>query len=415
MFNIERWQEIFEAISKNKLRTALTCISVMSGIFILIILLGIGNGMQNGVKKQFENDAASIVSVWSGPTSLEYKGLNPNRKIDLNTEDYAYLEKRFKGDVEALSGKYRKYGAFATYGKESGSYTFIGLMPDMLYLENAVLNAGRFISEKDMQQKAKVVCIGIRVAKDLFASPDKAIGEFIFVNQIPMKVIGVYTDSGGEREDANLFVPLTTMTQIYNDPNSVGSMHLTLEPEANYESSEIKVNNFLDQYLTHLRKVHKVHPDDTKAIQFFSSLTEAKKFITLNSMISIFFWSIGMLTLFAGIVGVANIMLIIVKERTKEIGIRKALGAQPKSIVAMILHEAIFITTLSGFIGLILSLTVLEFLSKNVKNDYILNPSVDFNISIIVVIILIVSGAVAGYIPARHAAKIKPIIALRDE
>jgi len=415
MFNIERWQEIFEAIGKNKLRTVLTCISVMSGIFILIILLGIGNGMQNGIKKQFENDAASIIAIWSGSTAIEYKGLNPNRNISITTEDYDYAANRYFDHIESQSGKYRKWGGFATYKKESGSYTFIGVMPDMLFLENAKLNDGRFISEKDMAEKAKVVCIGIRVAKDLFGDYKKAVGNFISVNQLQLKVIGVYTDSGGEREDANLFVPLTTMTQIYNDPTKIGSMHLTLKPETNFKATEQKANNFLDQYTSYLKKTHNVHPDDTKAIQFYSSLEESKKFITLNSMISLFFWGIGILTLFAGIVGVGNIMLIIVKERTKEIGIRKALGAQPKSIIGMILHEAIFITTISGFIGLVLSLLLLEFAGSKIKNEYLLNPSVDFGVAITVVVLLVIAGAIAGYIPARHAAKIKPIVALRDE
>lgn len=415
MFNIERWQEIFEAIGKNKLRTVLTCISVMSGIFILIILLGIGNGMQNGIKKQFEKDAASIIAIWSGSTSIEYKGLNPNRNISITTEDYDYAAKKYADNIEAKSGKYRKWGGFASYKKESGSYTFIGVMPDMLFLENAKLNDGRFISEKDMAEKAKVVCIGIRVAKDLFGDYKQALGKFISVNQLQLKVIGVYTDSGGEREDANLFVPHSTMTQIYNDPNELGSMHLTLTEEDNFKDTEQKSNKFLEQYVAYLKKKHSVHPDDTKAIQSYSSLEEAKKFITLNSMISVFFWGIGILTLFAGIVGVGNIMLIIVKERTKEIGIRKALGAQPKSIIGMILHEAIFITTLSGFIGLILSLLLLEFAGSKIKNDFLLNPSVDFNVALTVVLLLVVSGAIAGYIPARHAAKIKPIVALRDE
>ncbi len=415
MFNIERWQEIFEAIGKNKLRTALTCISVMSGIFILIILLGIGNGMQNGIKKQFENDAASIVAIWSSSTSVEYKGLNPNRHISLTSDDYEFAEKRYGDHIENKSGKYRKWGGFATYKKESGSYTFIGVMPDMLSLENAKLNSGRFISERDLQKSAKVVCVGIQVAKDLFGDYTKAVGNFIIINKVQFKVIGVYSDPGGEREDANLFIPHNTMTQVYNDPGKIGSMHFTLTPESNFEATAQKSNKFLSQYTSYLKNTHNVHPEDLKGIQSHSSLEEAKKFINLNVIISLFFWGIGILTLIAGIVGVSNIMLIIVKERTKEIGIRKALGATPKSIVGMILHEAIFITTFSGFIGLFLSLILLEVIGKQIKNEYILNPSVDFNIAVIIVLLLIIAGALAGYIPARHASKIKPIIALRDE
>jgi len=415
MFDIERWQEIFEAIGKNKLRTFLTGLSVGSGIFILIILLGIGKGMENGIQSKFEQDAASIIGIWSSPTSLEYKGLNPNRRVSLTTEDYQFAEKRYFDDIENKSGKYRKWGGLASYGKETGSYSIIGVMPDMLALENAYLNAGRFISERDVQKASKVVCIGIQVAKDLFKNYKKAVGNFIQINKIQYKVVGVYSDPGGEREDANMFIPHSTMIQVYNDPRKIGSMQFTLTPEANYEATSIKANNFLDQYKGYLKKKHNIHPDDLKGIQSYSSLEEAKKFITLNTMISLFFWGIGILTLIAGIVSVGNIMLIIVKERTKEIGIRKALGAQPKSIVGMILHEAIFITTFSGFIGLFLSLALLRFAGPNIKSEFILNPSVNFGVAVTTVVLLVIAGALAGYIPARHASKIKPIIALRDE
>jgi len=249
----------------------------------------------------------------------------------------------------------------------------------------------------------------------LFKDYKKAPGEYIVANGIQFKVIGVYSDPAGERENTKLFVPSTTISQIYNEPKKVGELFFTLNPEKDYETTNQKVEKFLDQYKGYLREAHNAHPDDLKAIQSHSSLAEAKKFITLNTMIKLFFWGIGILTLIAGIVGVSNIMLIIVKERTKEIGIRKALGAQPKSIIAMILHEAIFITTLSGFIGLFLSLALLEFAGPNIKNEYILNPTINFSVAVTTVLLLVIAGALAGYIPARHASKIKPIVALRDE
>lgn len=415
MFDIERWQEIFEAIGKNKLRTFLTGLSVGSGIFILVILLGIGNGMKNGIQSKFEEDSASIIGVWSGLTSMEYKGLNPNRRVSITNKNYEFIGRKYIQDIENKTSRFRRWGTFVSYKKESGSYALVGIMPDQLALENASLSAGRFISEKDLSQVAKVTCIGIQVANDLFKDYTKAVGEFIEVNNIKFKVIGVYSDPGGEREEAKLFIPHSTMIKIYNAPRRAGSMHFTLTPEKTFDLTAQKSDQFLIEVKKYLREKHNVHPDDLKAIQSWSSLEEAKKFITLNKMMSLFFWGIGILTLMAGIVGVGNIMLIIVKERTKEIGIRKALGAKPMSIVSMILHEAIFITTISGFIGLFLSLALLQLAGPNIKNEYILNPSINFNIAITTVILLVIAGALAGYLPARHASRIKPIIALRDE
>ncbi|WP_010520266.1 ABC transporter permease [Aquimarina agarivorans] len=415
MFDIERWEEIFEAISKNKLRTFLTGLSVGSGIFILIILLGIGNGMKNGIQSKFEEDSASLIVLWTEATSMEYKGLNENRKIDFTLDDFNYAGKRYKSEVAEATTRYRRWGALTTYKKESGSYALVGAMPDMLSIENASLNAGRFISEDDLKNNAKVTCIGIQVAYDLFKDYNKAVGEYIQANNIQYKVIGVYSDPGGERDNTKLFVPRTTMAQIYNNKENVGELFYTLTPESNFDKTNEKSEKFLSQFKSYLRKKHNVHPDDLKAIQSHSSLDEAKKFINLNRIMSLFFWGIGILTLIAGIVGVSNIMLIIVKERTKEIGIRKALGAQPGSIITMILHESIFITTISGFIGLFLSLALLQFAGPEIKSEFILNPSVNFGVAVTTVILLIVAGAIAGYLPARHASKIKPIIALRDE
>lgn len=415
MFNIERWQEIFEAISKNKLRTFLTGLSVGSGIFILIILLGIAEGMKNGIGREFEEDASTLISFWGSNTSKEYKGLSLNRKIKFSAENYEYLNNKYVNELDHVTARYTKWDLVTTYKDKTGTYPVIGVMPGMQTVENAYINAGRFISEKDIENKSKVVVVGIYAAKDFFEDYTKAVGETLVIDSINYKVIGVYSDPGGERDESKLFIPNTNVVGLYSDPTNVGSFLLTLKPETDFELANLKAENFIEQYTEYLKKTNTVHPDDAKAVQSNNTLEHAKKFIELNLMIKLFFWGIGILTLIAGIVSVSNIMLIIVKERTKEIGIRKALGAQPNSIIAMILHESIFVTAVSGFIGLFCSIGLLMLISPMIETPFIYNPSVDFGVAVSTVIILIIAGAIAGFIPARHAAQIKPIIALRDE
>lgn len=414
MFNIERWQEIFEAIRKNKLRTFLTGLSVASGIFILVILLGIGKGMENGVGQEFQDDAATRISVWTGVTSESYKGLNPGRRIELDNQDYERAELRSGDNLDLKSGVYSVWGGLTTYKKESGSYRIEGVRGDYQFLENATLVSGRFVNESDLINFEKVAVLGNRVYLDLFKGKN-ALGEYIEIQGINYKVIGVYTDPGGEREETRIFIPLTTAQRVYNAGDKLRSLVFTLQPEEKFEDALAASEAFSAQLEADLKQKHTISPTDTRAININNTLENAERFYTLINMIKGFFWGVGICTIIAGVVGVSNIMLIIVKERTKEIGIRKAIGAQPFSIIAMILHESIFVTAIAGFIGLIFSLILLEFVGPLIESDYLLNPSVDFGIAITTVIILVVAGALAGFIPARRAANIKPIVALRDE
>lgn len=414
MFDIERWQEIFDAISKNKLRTFLTGVSVGSGIFILIILLGISDGMQRGIKKQFERDAGGKIVFWGGRTEKNIKGLNKGRKIKLRFDDYDYAVNTYKNNIEYISAEIRS-GGLTAYKDQSGNYGVKGVMPDMLFLENSNLNAGRYISQNDLEQAKKVAVIGIRVARDLFKNYKKAIGKVITINEIKYTVIGVYSDEGGEREEANIFIPHSTALRVKKDELNAGKFIFTLNSGNNYATALAESEEFAARYKSYLQKKKNVAVTDEKGIRYYSNLEERKKFFDISVMMNLFFWGIGILTLIAGIVGVSNIMLIIVKERTKEIGIRKALGAKPSSIIGIILHESIFITTLSGFLGLFSALSLLQFLGPKIETEFILNPNVSFSVAVITVLILVFSGAVAGFIPAYHAAKIKPIIALRDE
>jgi putative ABC transport system permease protein len=414
MFNIERWQEIFEAIAKNKLRTFLTGISVASGIFILVILLGAGKGLQNGIAKQFERDAEGIIEVWSGVTTKEYKGLNPGREIQFRNSDYEVSVKKFDDKLDKKAAVYTYWNGVIVYGKENGNYQYRGVYPDYLALENATIVSGRFINDNDLRNNQKVAAIGQKVKLDLFKDKN-SIGEEILINNINFKVVGVFTDPSGEREESRVYLPITTTQKAFSVGDKISNMQFTLNKTATYEEALAQSTKFTTELGQLLRSKNTVSPDDESAIGINNSIENAKQFYDLNLYIRLFFWWVGICTIIAGVVGVSNIMLIIVKERTKEIGIRKALGATPYSIVGMILHESIFITSIAGFMGLLSSLLLLELVGPSIKSDYFLNPEVDFGVAITTLILLVFAGALAGFFPAYHAAKIKPIVALRDE
>lgn len=414
MFNTERWQEIFEAIAKNKLRTFLTGISVASGIFILVILLGAGKGLQNGIAKQFERDADGIIEVWTGTTTKQYKGLNPGREVQFRNSDYDMAVAKFVDKLDRKSAVYTYWNGVIVHGKETGNYQYRGIYPDYLALENATVVSGRFINDNDLKNNEKVAVIGQKVKLDLFKDKN-SIGEEIIINNVNFKVIGVFTDPSGEREESRVYLPITTTQKAFSVGDKISNMQFTLNKKTTYEEALAQSTEFTKELGQLLRSKNTVAPDDESAIGINNSIENAKQFYDLNLYIRLFFWWVGICTIIAGVVGVSNIMLIIVKERTKEIGIRKALGASPISIVGMILHESIFITTIAGFIGLLSSLLLLELVGPYVKSDYFLNPEVDFGVAITTLILLVFAGAMAGFFPAYHAAKIKPIVALRDE
>lgn len=414
MFNSERWQEIFEAIAKNKLRTFLTGISVASGIFILVILLGAGKGLQNGIAKQFERDAEGIIEVWSGTTTKEYKGMNPGRQIQFRNSDYDVAVKKYSDKLDNRSAVYTYWDGVIVYGKENGNYQFRGVYPDYVKLENATVVKGRFINDSDLKNNEKVAVIGQKIKLDLFKEQN-SIGKEIVVNGINFKIVGVFTDPSGEREESRVYLPITTTQKAFSVGDKISNMQFTLNKKATYEEALAQSKEFTAGLAQLLRSKNTVAPDDESAIGIYNSIENAKQFYDLNLYIRLFFWWVGICTIIAGVVGVSNIMLIIVKERTKEIGIRKALGASPFSIVTMILHESIFITTIAGFVGLLASLLLLELAGPYVKSDYFLNPEVDFGVAITTLVLLVFAGALAGFFPAYRAAKIKPIVALRDE
>ncbi len=414
MFNIERWQEIFQAIGQNKLRTFLTGISVSSGIFILVILLGAGKGLQNGIEKQFERDAAGIIQIWTGTTTKEYNGLNPGREVEFRNSDYEIAAQKFADVIDKKAATYNQWSAAVVYGKETGNYQCRGVHPDYQFIENATVTMGRFVNFNDITYNEKIAVIGEKIRLDLFKE-NNPLGEQITINGIPFKVVGVFTDPAGEREESRIYMPITAMQKVFGGGDAISDLFYTLKLSKDYDVALAQSEAFSDQVTKMLRSKNSVAPDDESGVGIHNSVKDAKQFYDLNLYIRLFFWWVGICTIIAGVVGVSNIMLIIVKERTKEIGIRKALGATPLSIIGMILHESIFITTIAGFVGLLLSLLLLEFVGPMINSEFFLNPEVDFNIAITTLVLLIFAGALAGFFPAYRAAKIKPIVALRDE
>jgi putative ABC transport system permease protein len=415
MFDLERWQEIFDTIRKNKLRTFLTGLSVASGIFILVILLGFGQGMQNGIAKEFEADASNRIWVWTQVTTKEYKGLNPGRSIQLRNENYDYVNSRFFENLDKKSPVYRVRDVLVNYRNEAIGYSVQGVSSGFQFIENQFLSQGRFINQSDEESVAKVIVISNKIKREYFKKGEDPMGDYLDLSGIKFKIIGVYGDVGGEREEDRMFIPVTTAQRVFNGSNQVNNLSYTLQPAATFEQAVSESVQFSKELKSYLQEAHSVAPDDGSAINVFNTLEEAKRFYTLTGSIKFFFWFVGICTIIAGVVGVSNIMLIVVKERTREIGIRKALGAKPRSIVGMILHEAIFVTAISGFTGLIVSMALLELVGPLIEVDYILNPSVNFNVALSTVFVLILAGTLAGFFPAWRAAHIHTIDALRDQ
>lgn len=414
MFDIERWQEIFDTLSKNKLRTFLTGLSVASGIFILVVLLGFSSGIQNGVSDQFSNDAKGEISVWTRSTTKEYKGLNPGRYIQLKQEDYNRINQLYGDYLEYKSSNYMIWRAQTNYLKEAGNYRAYGVLPDYQFIKNSDIGSGRFINFSDIENETKVAVIGNQIKLDLFKNEDP-INKDIKINDINFKVIGVFYDPGGEQAESEIFMPLTTAQKAFNGIDIINNLSFTVKMSDDIDASTQLTTFVASGIERELKQMHTVAPDDAGAIRIQNSLEQFRRYYSLISIIKAIFWFVGIGTIIAGIVGVGNIMLIIVKERTKEIGIRKALGALPMSIVGMIMQEAIYVTMFSGLFGLILGLALLEIVGPLIETNYIKHPQVDFNTALITVFVLVIAGALAGFIPAYRAAKIKPIEALRDE
>jgi putative ABC transport system permease protein len=410
MFDIDKWQEIFGTISKNRLRTFLTAFSVAWGIFMLIILLGSGKGLQNGVQQEFKGDALNSIWIGGGQTSEPHNGLKPGRDIVLTMDDFKEI-KAMPG-IEWLSSRFSRRGRGSEdliYKKERGSFGIIACLPDEQFLENVTLHEGRFINQVDVDEYRKVCAISTTVKKALFKD-ENPIGKFLNAGGIPYKVVGLFTDEA-ERDMNRIYIPLSTAQRAYNNANKTNVIWL-VPRDKSLQSS----NRMLSEIKAMLALRHNFNANDEKALDAFNNTLEFKRFMDVMDGIRMFVWIIGIFTIIAGIVGVSNIMMIVVKERTKEIGIRKALGATPWSVVSMVLLESVYVTAIAGYTGLVLGVGLLEIAPKFIpESPFFRNPEVDFSTAIYATTVLIIAGSLAGFFPSLNASRIKPIVALRDE
>ena len=410
MFNIERWKEIFQSIQKNKLRTALSGLTVSLGILIFIILFGLGEGLKNSYSDLFLNNANNVIYIYPGKTTKPFGGFKTNRRIEIKNGDIDALKEEFSSSIEYINPTLRVSEPIS-FGLESFTFEISAVSPSNQLIEKHVLMKGRYINEKDIKEKNKVVTIGRLVARDIFKGEDP-LGKFINLGSRSFKVIGVFQDTSGDTEENKLIIPYTTRQQILKGTDIVGTVGITFDQSWG-GAQAVKLS---DNIKTFLKKRKSVDPTDPSGIRIRNVADEIDRSLQFANALQIIVTFVGIGTLIAGIIGISNIMVFIVKERTKELGIRKALGAEPNEIIKMILTESIFITAISGFLGMMTGIIALNSLDSTALQEYfITRAGVDLNIAFFATVILIIFGVIAGYIPAKRAAQIKPIVALRDE
>ena len=410
MFSRDTWTEIFDTISKNKLRTFLSGFTVAIGIFIFIILTGFGNGLTNTFQSFFGDDATNILRVFPNRTSKPYKGYKAKRRIELDNSDIADIKLNFPLFLEGITPRISR-GAVVKYKNNSDNYQTRGVGPAHQAAEKTILMKGRFINEDDIKNRTKYTVIGRRVALDLFGEEDP-MGKFIDVGDTVFKIIGVFQDSGGEYEESYLYIPYTTRQLIEKGNDKVDQIILSYKPSIGYTGAM----EFEKKLRLFLKNKKSIDPTDQSGIFIRNVSEDLKRNQQFAGVLQYIVLFVAIGTLIAGIIGISNIMVFVVKERTKELGIRKALGASPRSVISMILQESIFITIISGYFGLFSGMLLLRNIGSALEEDYFIkDPSIDLSTAITSTIILVIFGAVAGYIPAKRAASIKPIVALRDE
>lgn len=416
IFERDNWQEIFATIRKNKLRTLLTMLGVFWGIFMLVIMLGSGNGLRNGILHEFAGTATNSFFMWTNQTNKAYKGMKPGRHFNFNLSDIEALKQL--PELEAISpmnqlGGYEEQNNVVR-GLKTAACEVQGNFPNTTQINQIKITQGRFINELDIKEKRKVCVIGSRVADLLFKKKEKIIGEYIRINGVYFKVIGLTTvASGGDegREQAQrINIPFSTFQNAFNFGDVVGWFAVKSKDDVPAEIAEKKV-------IALLKERHKVAPSDQKAIGHWNMAEEFNKLNGLFIGIEILIWIVGSGTLLAGVIGISNIMLIVVKERTREIGVKRALGALPGEIIGQIMLESVFLTAISGYFGLVFGIALLELLNSAIgdSGEMFRNPTVDLSVALKALTVLIVSGAVAGLIPANKAVSIKPVEALRGE
>ncbi len=405
---MERLFEILESIKTNRLRTFLTGFSVAWGIFMLVILLGLGNGLQNGTKEKFKGSAINSIFIRPGQTSLSYDGLLPGRKIRFRNDDYDLLKKEIAG-IDKISARVAQWRSFVvSYKDKAAAYRVRGVHPDHQFVEKTEIVKGRYVNESDLKENRKVCVISKIIKTELFGD-QAAIGEWLSLSGTPCKVVGIFEDAGSEGENGVLYMPLTTAQLAFGRADRIDRIVFTTG-DANLEETQAMAAQALDM----MSAKHHFSKDDPRAVRIRNNYESYKRIAGTIDIMKSFFWLIGIFTIIAGIIGVSNIMLITVQERTKEIGIRKSIGATPLSVVSIIVQESLLITGIFGYVGLFMGVFLLELVAKFLPSTgaVISNPTVDFQTAIIALLVLILAGGLAALRPSMKAAQIKPVVAL---
>jgi putative ABC transport system permease protein len=421
MFDLDKWQEIFSAIKKNKMRTFLTAFGVFWGIFMLVIMLGSGKGLQNGITRGFGDFATNSIFMWTRNTTEPYKGLPQGRRWNFRNADIEAIRNNIR-EIEHIAPRQQAWGGEGANNvvrnQQTGAFYIYGDYPEWNLIDPVEMISGRFLNQTDILETRKVAVIGTRVSEVLFEPGEDPIGQYIRIQNVFFQVVGVFkprstdVNFGGDKTES-IHIPFSTLQKVYNYGDMVGWFAFTSKPD-------VPVSVVEEKAITLLKRRHNISPADTQAIGFFNMEKQYNQMVGLFMGINALIWIVGIGTLFAGVIGISNIMLVIVKERTKEIGIQRAIGASPLKIMSQIITESVFLTTLAGYIGLVIGVALVEMINFALRqagegSNMFHNPQVDFGVAINALIILIVSGAVAGFIPARKAISIKPIDALRHE
>ncbi len=408
MIDIDKWQEIFDSIWRHKLRTFLTALGVGWGIFTLVLMLGSINGLTNSFDHNFSDDAVNSLWIWRGVTSKDYNGLNKGRRIQFDNSDFAFIEDNFSEITEMTGRFYLSGDQLLKYDNEAIPYAVRGVHPGHKLLENSQIIEGRYLNDIDLEESRKVIVIG-KVTKEALFGDEPAVGKEISSGDITYKVIGVFYDSGGENEMSRNYIPMTTAQKIYADGKT---MHQIMVDGGDLSIEEMGVLE--NKIFSAFAQRKGFDPTDRRALRINNRAEGYQEFASLFTAFNVLTWIIGFFSIMAGVISVSNIMLIIVKDRTKEIGIRKALGATPGSIISMILQESILITTVAGYIGMVLGIAIIHSVS-GAESEYFRHPSVNISVIAMATLTLIIAGALAGLIPAIKAANINPVTAIKSD
>ncbi|MCT2564680.1 ABC transporter permease [Chryseobacterium herbae] len=409
MFDLDRWQEIFSSIRSNVLRTVLSGFTVALGLFIFVVLFGIGKGLQNAFTEGFARDAQNLITIYTGKTTMAYKGLQSDRTVTMNNDDYDFLINADKDKVGDASPRYTT-SLMVKYGKESGTYQVNGAEPGEKVIENRKMLDGRYLTDMDLQRKQNVAVIGRMVQRDLIKN-GSPVGKDLNINGTMFKVVGVFSDDGGDWDERHIAVPITTLQQMKKGSDTVSTVYIAYNEKLSPEQA-IKYG---DELKDRLKSRKNVAPDDENGVRVWNNAKNMNETFQFMAVLTIIVGFIGMGTLLAGIIGISNIMVYIVKERTKEIGVRKAIGAKPRSIVALIVQESVVITVVSGIVGVGIGVLALSLIGDSLEEYFIKSPSVGWVTIFMAFIALVFSGLIAGFVPAYRASRIKPIEALRTE